>query len=99
MCATVLAQPITMTTPFVRKARCQDSTFKPVENGNGQGPLSRQWVVVTDEHGTRRLRMRWTAAPFFSPSRIGKAAGSRFEPVAGRLLDAITSPQPQIGTS
>jgi len=73
MCATVLAPQGTMTAPLVSAARYQDSNFGRAEHsGDRKLPLSTQWVVVTDEHGNGRLRMRWTVARFFPPTTVCK---------------------------
>jgi hypothetical protein len=69
MCAIGMAIPITMTTPVVAAIRYQDSNFRGVDHGSDYKPLTREWVVETDEHGKWSLRMRWTVAPFLPRPR------------------------------
>ena len=51
-----------MTTPVVAAIRYQDFNFRGVDHGSDHKPLTREWVVETDEHGKRSLRMHWTVA-------------------------------------
>ena len=40
---------------------------------NRKLPLSMNWIAVTDEHGNRRLQMRWTVARSSIPA-VGRGA-------------------------
>jgi hypothetical protein len=69
MCATVLTLQ-TLTTPFGAATRYPDSNHSRVEQSEDhKQSLGRQWVVVTDENGSRRLRMHWTVARAVPPAR------------------------------
>lgn len=97
MCTTVLAPQITMTMPFVVAARYQDSNFRPVEQTRDrERPLSRKWVVVTDEHGNRRLRMRWTVARVLPPAVVCKGTRLWVEAAVGRVCDPTPGPQARV---
>jgi hypothetical protein len=100
MCATVLAPQVTTTTPFVAAARYQDSNLRRVEHaGDHKQSLERKWVVVTDEHGNRRLRMHWTAARVVSPATVCKATRPWAEPAVGRESEPTLAPQAQVAIS
>jgi hypothetical protein len=100
MCATVLAPQVTMTTPFVAAARYQESNLRRVEHGgNRKQPLGRKWVVVTDEHGNRRLQMRWTVARVVPPATVCKATGPWVEPAVGRESESTLGLQAQVAIS
>jgi hypothetical protein len=100
MCATVLAPLVTMTTPFVVAARYQDSALRRVEpTGDRKQPLKRKWVVITDEHGNRRLRMRWTVARVVLPATVRKAAQPRVEPAVGRECEPNPDPKALVAIS
>ncbi len=91
MCATVLAPQITMTTPLVAAVHYQDSNLRRVEHsGDHKQSLGRKWVVVTDEHGSRSLRMRWTVARVV-PSATACKARPWVEPAVGR--EGTSGPQ------
>jgi hypothetical protein len=97
MCTIVLAPQITMTTPFVAAARYQVSDLSRVEHtGDHKQPLERDWVVVTDEHGNRRLRMRWTVARVVPPATVCKATRPCVEAAAGRECQPTLSSQAQV---
>jgi hypothetical protein len=94
MCATVLAPQVTMTTPFVAAARDQDSNLRRVEpTEDHKQSLERKWVVVTDKHGNRRLRMRWTVARVVPPASVCKATRPWVEPAVGRVCEPTLGPQ------
>jgi hypothetical protein len=98
MCATVLAPQVT--TPVVAAARYQDSNFRHLENsGDRKQPLSRKWVMVVDEHGKGRLRMRWTVAQFFPPATVCNVTRPWVEPAVGREHDSATGSQAQVAIS
>ena len=93
MCATVLAPEVTMTTPFLAAARYQDSNLRRVEHtGDRKQSLERKWVVVTDKHGNRRLRMSWTVARFFPPAMVRKATQACVEAAVGREREPTPGP-------
>jgi hypothetical protein len=54
-------QPTMATTRLVRPICCADSETESMLTMAERPPLHMSWVVVTDENGKRRLRMRWTA--------------------------------------
>ena len=59
MCTNLLARQATMATPFVCADWHQDSNFKRAEHTEDRKrPLSMNWVVVINEHGDRRLRIK-----------------------------------------
>ena len=59
-CMTLFAQPIAMATMQLASAiHYEDATLRQVEPKAEHTPLRMSWVVVTDEHGKRQLRMRW----------------------------------------
>jgi hypothetical protein len=61
-CMTLFAEPMAMaTTQLVRAIQHEDTCSWRTEPKAEQKPLSMSWVVVTDEHGKRELRMRWVA--------------------------------------
>jgi hypothetical protein len=45
----------------VRTIQHEDTSSRQTKPKAKQKPLSMSWVVVTDEHGKRQLRMRWVA--------------------------------------
>lgn len=50
-------------THLVRAACYQDSNLRSLEHAEDRKqPVSMRWVVITDQHGSRRLRMRWRRA-------------------------------------
>jgi len=61
MACITLAAPLAMaTTQLTNVAFCETaSTWQP-EAVRQRKPLHLSWVVVTDECGQRRLRMRWS---------------------------------------
>ncbi len=100
MCATVLAPQVMMATPFVAAARHHDSNFRRAEHaGDHKQSLERKWVVVTDEHGNRRLRMRWTVARVVPPATVCKATRPVVEPAVGRESEPTLGPQAQVAIS
>ena len=97
MCATVLAPQVAMTTPFVAAARYQDSNLRRMEHaGDREQPLGRKWVVVIDEHGNRRLQMRWTVARVVPPAAVCEATWPCVEPAVGRESEPTLGPQAQV---
>jgi len=62
-CMTLFAQPMAMaTTQLARAVQYQDNFLGHVAPKAEHTPLRMSWVVVTDEHGQRQLRMHWVAA-------------------------------------
>jgi hypothetical protein len=100
MCATVLAPQVAMTTPFVAAARYQESNFRRVEHaGDHKQSLERKWVVVTDEHGNRRLQMRWSVARVVPPATVCKATRPGVEVAVGRVCNSTPGPQARLAIS
>jgi hypothetical protein len=61
-CMTLFAQPMAMaTTQLVSAIHHEDATLWQVEPKAEHTALRMSWVVVTDEHGKRQLRMHWVA--------------------------------------
>ena len=59
-CMTLFAQPIAMATmQLASTIHYENATLRQVEPKAEHKPLRMSWVVVTDEHGKRELRMRW----------------------------------------
>jgi len=97
MCATVLAPQVTMTTPFVGAARYQDTNFRRGEHTEDRKrQLSMRWVVVSDEHGNRRLRMRWTVARSWVPPTLCNVAPQCVQPAVGRVCDPTPGTQERV---
>ena len=61
-CITMLAPPVTMATTQLRQGIVRE-VFAPIhfERNREQHSPRMNWVVVTDNDGSRRLRMNWTA--------------------------------------
>ena len=62
-CMTLLA-PLAMTTSQLARTVCFENSSVEVTEKIVQRnrPLKMSWVVVTDKHGHRHLRMRWSKA-------------------------------------
>jgi hypothetical protein len=62
-CMTLFA-PRTMATTQLAQTTCRENCdFWLIDfAAERKRPLNLSWVVVTDEQGSRRLRMRWTVA-------------------------------------
>jgi hypothetical protein len=59
-CMILFAQPTAVaTTQFVRVLQCEDTSSCWTDPKAEHTSLSMSWVVVTDKHGKRQLRMRW----------------------------------------
>jgi hypothetical protein len=57
---TLFAQPVAMATTQLRCATYhEEASSWQVEPKAEQKSLRMSWVVVTDEHGKRKLRMHW----------------------------------------
>jgi hypothetical protein len=65
-----MAIELTMAMPVEAAVRYQDFNFRGVDPGSDCKPLTREWVVETDEHGRRRLRMHWTVVPSSPPNKV-----------------------------
>jgi hypothetical protein len=62
-CMTLSAQPVAMaTTQLARIIRYDISAPWHFEQITEPQPLRMNWVVVTDQNGSRALRMQWEAA-------------------------------------
>jgi len=61
-CITFIAPLVAMaTTELARETRYQDAPNWQSEGDLEQNSLRMSWVVVTDENGSRQLRMQWAA--------------------------------------
>jgi hypothetical protein len=97
MCITLLAPQLTMTTPVVRAARYEGCSFKPAEHTEDRKrPLNMKWVMVTDEHGNRKLRIDWTVASSFLPATVGKGMWPCVEPALGGRCVSMPNPQARV---
>ena len=75
----------------------QDVKFKRTEQTEGcKRRLSKKWVVVTDEHGNRKLRIRWIVARVVPPATVCKEAWPWSEPAASRESEATLIPQARL---
>ena len=62
-CTTLIAQETTMaTTQLTRAVPCEVCWPSQEEARAEQMPLRMSWVVVTDNHGRRQLRVQWNLA-------------------------------------
>jgi hypothetical protein len=62
-CMTLLAQPAMTTSQLARSICFENSITELTEMIVERNlPLKMSWVVVTDEHGRRQLRMHWRVA-------------------------------------
>jgi hypothetical protein len=62
-CMTLFAQPRAMaTTQFTSAIRCEAADLQHFGSSTANTPLRMNWVVVTDNHGGRQLRMQWTSS-------------------------------------
>ena len=62
-CVTVFAEPMAMpTTQLTGVIQRADAASRQLESNAGRKPLRMSWVVVTDNHGRRQLRLHWDLA-------------------------------------
>ena len=69
-CMTLFAQPMAMATTQLVKAVCQEDTCSWQMVLKTPQSLRMSWVVVTDEHGQRQIRMHWVAVEDRSENRL-----------------------------
>lgn len=79
MCTTLLAPQMTQ---FDAAGSYHDPNFS--HTANRKLPLSMNWFAVTDEHGNRRLQMRWTVARSSIPPTFRSATPQCVQPAVGR---------------
>ena len=60
-CTTAFAKTMAMPTALTRATRWEEATFELFGRNAEQKPRMR-WVVVTDNGGTRQLRIKWERA-------------------------------------
>jgi len=61
-CTTLNLREATMATTELTRAACQDFRWpQPAVQKTDQKVLRMNWVVATDENGTRRLRVCWAS--------------------------------------
>jgi hypothetical protein len=78
----------------------QDVKFKRTEQTEDRKrQLSMKWVVVTDEHGSRRLQMRWTVAQSPIPPTFRSATPQCVKPAMGRGSDPTPGPEARVAIS
>ena len=58
-CMTLFAQPMAVATTQLVRVHHEDAPLWQAEPKAEHKPLRMSWVVVTDEHGKRQLRMHW----------------------------------------
>jgi len=87
-----------MRTELSADAVCyQDVKFRQREQTEDRkGQLSMKWVAVTDEHGNRKLRIRWIVARVVPPATVCKEAWPWSEPAASRESEATLIPQARL---
>ena len=62
-CVTAFAKPMAMpTTQLTGVIQYEDAASWQLESNAERKPLRMSWVVVTDNHGRRQLRMQWGLA-------------------------------------
>ena len=69
------------------------------QTANHKRQLSMKWVVVTDQHGSRRLRMRWTIARPSVPPTFRSATRRLVQPAMGRGSDPTPGPEARVAIS
>jgi len=78
----------------------QDVKFKRRElTEDRKRQLSMKWVVVTDEDGSPRLQMRWTAARSPMPPTFRSTTLQRAQPAMGRGSDPAPGPEAPVAIS
>jgi hypothetical protein len=61
-CMTLTASEITMATTQFTRTACHEACWRVEEQFHTRRqPLRMNWVVVTDENGSRRLQIDWHA--------------------------------------
>jgi hypothetical protein len=58
--------------------------------------LSMKWDVVSDEHGSRRLQMRWTGARSPVPPTFRSSTSQCVQPAMGRGSDPTPGPEARV---
>jgi len=62
-CVTAFAEPMAMpTTQLTGVIQYEDAVVWQLEGNAERKSLRMSWVVVTDNHGRRQLRMQWELA-------------------------------------
>jgi len=85
MCTILVAPEMRMTKRFIDAVCYQDFNVMRAEHSEARKrQLSMKWVVVTDEHGKRRLQMRWTGARSPVPPTFRSSTSQCVQPAMGR---------------
>jgi hypothetical protein len=98
---TIFVAPKRRTERFADALRYEDVKFKRREQTEDRKRLlNMKWVVATDEHGHRRLQVRWTVARSSIPSTVCKPAPTSVQPAMGRrACDPTPGPEVRIAIS
>jgi len=84
MCIILVAPEMRMTKRLIDAVCYQDFNVMRAENSEARKrQLSMKWVVVTDEHGKRRLQMRWTGARSSVPPTCRSSTSQCVQPEIG----------------
>ena len=87
MC-TIFVAPKMRTEQSADALRYQDVKFKQREQTEDRkGQLTMKWDMVTDEHGSRRLQMRWTVAQSSVPRTFRSSTSQCAQPCDGAGSD------------
>ena len=83
MC-TIFVAPKMRTEQSADALRYQDVKFKQREQTEDRkGQLTMKWDMVTDEHGSRRLQMRWTVTRSSVPRIFHSSTSQCAQPCDG----------------
>jgi hypothetical protein len=95
---TILVAPeMRMTKRFIDAVCYQDFNVMRAEHSEAhKRQLNMRWVVVTDEHGKRRLQMRWTGARSSVPPTSRSSTSQSVQPAMGRGSDPTPGPEAQL---
>jgi hypothetical protein len=67
--AELMAMPTTQLTGAIRR---EDVASRQLESNAGRESLRMSWVVVTDNHGRRQLRLHWDPWPPTNGAPVGR---------------------------
>ena len=88
MCTILVAPEMRMTKRFINAVCYQDFNVMRAEHSEAlKRWLSMKWDVITDEHGNRRLQMRWTGAGSPVPPTFRSSTSQCVQPAMGRGSD------------
>src|ERR1700757_3152536 len=100
MCTILVAPEMRMTKRFIDAVCYQDFNVMRAEHSEARKQeLSMKWVVVTDEHGKRRLQMRWTGARSPVPPTSRSSTSQCVEPAMGQGSDPTPGAEAHVAIS